>query len=308
MSQSWIQQTSSSWEDYEAFADASITSSAPPAQGAGNAARAEDLGLSSEECPTEEEEPGESPTDAYALWFGSDAPESDPEGLEEAWGEEVAELWYTELRDRDWQGMPEWLELLRGLKQAQEKVSNAVVAVEAVDALLSTSAADPGDLVLRRFVAVYDAVRAFLPYVSGASEFMAAVSACLKLLCAQVSNFVALIEHEEHGFDGIEGMNPTYFAAFPGGLVVYFFLRALGNGEPAPLTPAIVDFTMDMHEALFFATGEAPPARRESALGLDVLAEDTLDLPALADWYARHIEAIQRLLYGDKAPMFPSSG
>lgn len=328
MSQTWIQQTSTSWEDYEALANASITSSAPPAQAggsaaqpagsaaqaagsvaqpAGNAARAEDLGLSGPECP-QEEEPGECPTDAYAMWFGSDAPESDPEGLEPTWGEEVSDLWYAELRDHDWKGLPEWAETLRGLVHVAEVVGNARKAIQAIDALLSTSRADPGEVVLRRFVDVFDAVRAFLPYTAGLSEYLAALSACMKEVCAQVSNFAALVQQRERRFDGQDGMMPAWPEVWPGGRVMYTFLTAVGNGEQPAISDAVVDFTMDNHGELTFVTGEAPPALRQSALGLDLLAEDTVDLPALADWYHRHVETLQRHFYGERAPMFPSSG
>ena len=312
MAHSWIRQTSSSWEDLEALASAAPSSSTPMPAAAGNAARVEDLGLGTcEQDPAAEEdawEAGESPTDAYSLWFGSDAPESDPEGLAEAWGQDVADLWYGELRDFAWQRLGTWKRTSVGLVTVAGNVAEAGQAVVAIDALLATSRADTADTVLRRFVAVLDGLLAFMPYEPGLSEFLATLSALMEGVCEQVEGFVALIRRREGAYDEVEDMGVYNPNAYPGGEVMYDYLFQVGRGGPAaPVPAAVIDFTMDQRGMLGLATGEPPPAQREEQWGLDLLAQDQVDPVALAGWYERHVRAIQRALYGDRAPGRPTA-
>jgi hypothetical protein len=221
----------------------------------------------------------------------------DPEtaALEQAYGEEAVGLYLGQFADYCGSSDQKLLRVVALALKAKDTVDNATLLHDSADALLGITPATTPAEGLRQFKAFFDVARLLVSYCPIFSEFLAMYSVALDTIAESLDKLSGTIRSG----DQRRGM-AIHAGSFSGGHDLANYLPKI-HEDPVPVPEDVVAWVMDNRDLLTFVTGEAPPAKREERFGLDVLAEDSVDAAALAEWFIRHRDAIADVIYGEGA-------
>ncbi len=259
-------------------------------------------GLEGEQC-----EPDELDLDAHLGLLGilglacsSAGPtEEERQIIVERWGEDVLKDW-IEL------GAREAWKKCKTLREIGEKSADVLLGVDdatdflaAADALARTETNDP--------VGSIEAIADFL-YLSssffpnpGVSVFLKCTAVVVEQIAGQLGG---VVERNQR-------MNEIAAAPlFPGvtkegRAIVGHLMRVRASREPVTVVANLCTYAARHSEELGRITGEPPPVWERDLLGVDVLAPDKRDYPALEQWFLRHVDVLYDFYV---APLYPDQG